>query len=121
MLLRQFAKYFSPGGHRLLCVVNCNRPGTNTPEKAVEHIRAIEAASGLAVTGLISNAHFIRQTTADTVKEGWEFTQAVEAQTGVPALAACCMESLLPALDGCGFPVFPIGMYLRDSYLDKPV
>ena len=121
MLLRQFAKYFSPGGHRLLCVVNCNRPGTNTPEKAVEHIRAIEAASGLAVTGLISNAHFIRQTTADTVKEGWEFTQAVEAQTGVPALAACCMESLLPTLDGCGFPVFPIGMYLRDSYLDKPV
>ena len=121
MLLRQFAKYFSPGDHRLLCVVNCSRPGTDTPEKAAEHIRAIEAASGLSVTGLISNAHFIYQTTADTVKEGWGFTKAVADATGVTALAACCMRSLLPALDGCGFPLFPIGMYLRSSYLDKPV
>ena len=121
MLLRQFAKYFSPGDHRLLCVVNCARPGTDTPEKAAEHIRAIEGASGLSVTGLISNAHFIRQTAADTVLSGWDFTKAVERITGVPALAACCMASLLPALSGCGFPLFPVGMYLRDSYLDKSV
>ena len=121
MLLRQFAKYFRENDHRLLCVVNCSRPGTDTPEKAAAHIRAIEAASGLAVTGLVSNAHFIRFTTADTVKEGWAFTKAVEALTGVPALAACAMEALLPDLAGCGFPLFPIGMYMRDSYLDKPV
>ena len=121
MILRQFAKYFSPGDHRLLCVVNMNRPGTDTPEKAASHIRAIEGASGLTVTGLVSNAHFIRFTTADTVREGWDFTRKVEAMTGVPALAACCMGSLLPTLSGCGFPLFPIGMYMRDSYLDKPV
>lgn len=121
MLLRQFAKYFREDDHRLLCVVNCNRPGTDTPEKAAEHIRAIEAASGLAVTGLVSNAHFIRFTTADTVKEGWAFTKQVEALSGVPALGACAMEQLLPELSACGFPVFPIGMYMRDSYLDKSV
>ena len=121
MLLRQFAKYFQGDDHRLLCVVNCNRPGTDTPEKAAKHIRAIEAASGLAVTGLISNAHFIHYTTADTVREGWAFTRQVEALTSVPALAACAMEKLLPALTNCGFPLFPIGMYMRDSYLDKQV
>ena len=60
MLLRQFAKYFPGADHRLLCVVNCNRPGTDTPEKAAGHIRAIEESSGLAVTGLVSNAHFVR-------------------------------------------------------------
>ena len=121
MILRQFAKYFSPGDHRLLCVVNCNRPGTDSPEKAAEHIRAIEAASGLAVTGLVSNAHFIYYTTADTVREGWDFTKQVEELTGIPALTACCMASLLPELNGCGIPLFPIGMFMRDSYLDKPV
>ena len=121
MILRQFAKYFSPGDHRLLCVVNPCRPGTDTPEKAAAHVRAIEDATGLTVTGLISNAHFIYCTTADTVREGWEFTKRVEALTGAPVLAGCCMRSLLPALDGCGFPVFPIGMYMRDSYLDKSV
>ena len=121
MILRQFAKYFRSGDHRLLCIVNPNRPGTDTPEKAAAHIRAIESASGLAVTGLISNAHFIHMTTADTVLEGWDFTKQVEALTAVPALGACCMRSLCPALDGCGFPVFPIGMFMRDSYLDQTV
>ena len=121
MILRQFAKYFHPGDHRLLCVVNPNRPGTDTPEKAAAHIRAIESASGLSVTGLVSNAHFIHMTTADTVLEGWDFTKQVEALTAIPALGACCMRSLCPALDGCGFPVFPIGMFMRDSYLDQTV
>ena len=121
MILRQFAKYFSPGDHRLLCVVNPNRPGTDTPEKAAAHIQSITEASGLPVTGLISNAHFIWQTTAETVREGWDFTKAVVALTGIPALGACCMRPLCPELAGCGFPVFPIGMYMRDSYLDKQV
>ena len=121
MILRQFAKYFHPGDHRLLCVVNPNRPGTDTPEKAAAHIRSIESASGLAVTALISNAHFIHMTTVDTVREGWDFTKRVEGLTGIPALGACCMRALCPALSGCGFPVFPIGMYMREAYLDKPV
>lgn len=121
MILRQFAKYFSPGDHRLLCVVNPNRPGTDTPEKAAAHVRGIEASSGLKVTGLVSNAHLIYYTTAETVMDGWAFAKEVAALTGVPALAACCMESLLPALDGCGFPLFPVGMYMRDSYLDQSV
>ena len=121
MILRQFAKYFRPGDHRLLCVVNPNRPGTDTPEKAAAHIRSIEGASGLAVTGLVSNAHLIYYTTAETVLEGWTFTKRVEAMTGIPALGACAMASLLPALEGRGVPTFPVGMYMRDSYLDKTV
>lgn len=121
MILRQFAKYFHPGDHRLLCIVNPNRPGTDTPEKAAAHIRSIESASGLAVTGLISNAHFIQLTTAETVLEGWSFTREVAALTDIPALGACCMRKLCPSLTGCGFPLFPIGMYMREAYLDKSV
>lgn len=121
MVLNQFSKYFSPGEYQLLCVVNCNRPGTDTPEKAAEHVRAIKATTGLTVTGLISNAHLIRYTTPDTVLEGWDFTKRVEALTGVPALGACCMESLVTEVSGRGFDVFPIGMFMRDSYLDKSV
>jgi len=121
MVLNQFRKYFADGEYQLLCVVNCNRPGTDTPEKAAEHIRAIEAATGLAVTGLVSNAHLIRFTEASTVLEGWQFTKQVEALSGVPALCACCMEELLPQLEGCGFDLFPIGMFMRDTYLDRQV
>lgn len=121
MVLKQFAKYFSPGDHRLLCVVNCGRPGTDTPEKAIDHIRAIQDATGLAVTGLVSNNHLIRFTTEDTVVEGWEFTQRVAEATGLPALCACCMASLASAVRARGVPVFPLGLHMRDSYLDKEV
>ena len=121
MVLNQFRKYFTPGDHRLLCVVNCNRPGTDTPEKAAEMVRAIGETTALAVTGLLSNAHLVRETTAETVLEGWRFTEETAALTGVPALCACCMEALAPSVRAAGVPVFPIGMYMRDSYLDRPV
>ena len=121
MVLNQFRKHFAKGTYQLLCVVNCNRPGTDTPEKAAAQVRAVEAATGLTVTGLISNAHLVRLTDADTVLDGWAFTKRVEALTDVPALCACCMEQLVPQLCGCGFDLFPIGMYMRDSYLDRDV
>ena len=120
MILNQFKKYFQDD-FALLCVVNCNRPGTDTPEKAVAQIRNIEAVTGLSVTGLVSNAHLIRYTTAEMVAGGWEFTKHVEEMTGVPALCACCMERLAEEAERGGIPVFPIGMYMRDSYLDQQV
>ena len=121
MILNQFKKYFQPGAYQLLCVVNPYRPGSDTVEKAAEHVRHIERTTGLPVTGLIANGHLIRQTTIDEVLYGWEFTSKVAEQTGIPALCACCMESLAPQAEGRGFDVFPIGMYMRDSYLDKQV
>ena len=121
MILNQFKKYFQPGAYQLLCVVNPYRPGSDTVEKAVEHVRHIEQTTGLPATGLIANGHLIRQTTIEEVIYGWEFTTKVAKQTGVPALCACCMESLAPQAKGRGFDVFQIGMYMRDSYLDKQV
>ena len=120
MILNQFKKYFTQP-HRLLCVVNPNRAGSDTVEKAVEHIRAVEQTTGLTVTGLVSNAHLIYETTAEDVLRGWAFTAEVAARSGVPALCACCMEKLAPEVAGHGFDVFPVGMYMRDSYLDKKV
>ena len=120
MILNQFKKYFQ-SDYRLLCMVNCNRPGTDTVEKALFHIRSIEETTGLKVTGLVSNAHFVRYTTAQDVIDGWRFTQETSEKCGIPALCACCMESLIPELASSEIELFPIGMYMRDTYLDKQV
>ena len=120
MILNQFKKYFAQP-HWLLCVVNPNRPGSDTADKAVAHIRGIEQTTGLRVTGLVSNAHLIYETTAEDVLRGWEFTSEVAAKSGIPALCACCMERLVPEVEGRGFDVFPVGMYMRESYLDRKV
>ena len=121
MILNQFKKYFRSGEYQLLCVVNPYRPGSDTVEKAVEQIRSVERATGMAVTGLVANGHLIRQTTADEVRYGWSFAQEAAARTGIGALCACCMESLVPEVEGDGFDVFPVGLYMRESYLDKDV
>lgn len=121
MILNQYKKYLTPGEYQLLFVVNKNRPGTDTPEKALEHLLAIEDITGLKVTGLISNSHLVRYSTASDVLEGWEFTRRVGELSDATLLCACCMESLLPQLARCGFDVFPVGMYMRSSYLDKQV
>lgn len=121
MILNQFKKYFQGGAYQLLCVVNPYRPGSDTVDKAVAHLRAIEQATGLRVTGLVANGHLIRCTTVEEVAYGWAFTREVSEASGVPALCACCMEPFALEAEARGIPVFPIGMYMRESYLDKPV
>lgn len=120
MILNQYKKFLQ-ADTQLLFVLNQNRPGTDTVEKALQQLRSIEDTTSLSVTGIVSNSHFIRYTTAQDVIDGWEFAQELSEKTGVPALGACCMESLVPELADCGFDIFPIGMYMRDSYLDKKV
>jgi len=120
MILNQYKKYFT-GEYQLLCVVNKNRPGSDTVEKNLEHIRSIESVTGLKVNGLISNTHLIQWTSAQDVIDGWLFTKEIESISGIEALCACCTEKLLPDLEDSGIPLFTIGMYMRDSYLDKQV
>ena len=128
-ILNQFSRHFKED-YQLLSVVNCNRPGTDTVEKAVRQIEEAQEATGLRVTGLISNAHMIRYTTAEDVINGWAFTQQVAEQTGIPALCACAMDPVADELetiknaasrDASVMEIFRIGMYMRDSYLDKQV
>lgn len=120
MILNQFSSYLAEGT-ALISVVNCNRLGTDTPQKAAEQIKNTENTTGLKVTGLISNAHLIRLTTKETVIDGMEFTREVSRITNIPVLCACCMESIACELTNADFDVFPIGMYMRESYLDKKV
>ena len=129
MILNQFSRHFG-SDYQLLSVVNCNRPGTDTPEKAVIQVREAEAVTGLKVTGLVSNAHFIRYTTAEDVLEGLDFTRKVSQLTGIPVLCACAAENVVEELSSKrelmdrlpeGIDIFRIGMYMRDTYLDKKV
>ena len=74
MILNQFRRHFSED-YRMLYVVNQNRPGTDTPEKVLFEIREIERTTNLTVTGLISNSHFIWETTEEDVLSGYAFSK----------------------------------------------
>ncbi len=119
MILRQFVRHIH--SYQLLSVVNKNRPGTSTPELAAAEIRSCEEASGLKVTGILSNSHFVLETTKEDVIEGWNYAKDVSHITGIPVLAALAKKDLVEKESFPGIDVFPMGMYMRKSYLDRKV
>ena len=56
----------------MLCVLNANRPETDTVEGMLEHLHSIEIETGLKFHGLINNTHLLRETTANESIEGLE-------------------------------------------------
>ena len=121
MILNQFRRHFSED-YRMLYVVNQNRPGTDTPEKVLFEIREIERTTNLTVTGLISNSHFIWETTEADVLSGYAFSKKVGELCSLPVLAACCSRKLAQEMKPQdGMEIFPVGMYMRQGYLDKKV
>jgi len=121
-VLAEFAADLRRREAEVLLVVNAYRPETVDVPGVLRHLRAIEATSGFAVTGLISNTHVCRETTADDVAAGYRLTCDVSAATGIPISFVCGVPAALDGLqDRLGEPVLgellPIGLYLRDAWM----
>ena len=120
LVLNQFMKYFTDGETTVLAVLNANRPETRDVSGAIEHISAIEAVTGLPVTGIVNNCHLLRETTADTVIKGHELCIKVCGATGKRLWCDCypsgiVAEEELSGLSGC---LIPLGLYMRPAWLD---
>ena len=99
-VLKQFKKYFAGEDSELLCVVNANRPETDSVEGMTEHIRSIEEETGLKIDGLINNIHLLMETTSQDTAAGYEICAQVSEYTGIPIRCNICWNehSLLLAL-----------------------
>ncbi len=84
-VLGSLADVVPVGETELLVVLNFRRPSTTSVDEAVAMVRAIEAASRLAVSGLISNTHLLGETTAEVVRRGLTLARETADRLGVPA------------------------------------
>jgi hypothetical protein len=89
---------FAGASPQVLQVVNPLRPATGTLAGCLNVRREIEAASKLAITGLIGNANLIEETTALTIGEGYRFMQALSQESGLPLVCITAAEELLGEL-----------------------
>ena len=121
IVLNQFYKYFTDDETTALAVVNANRPDTSDLEGALEHIGAIESATGLTISYLVNNCHLLRETTADTIRKGHELCRMVCDATGKELLCDCYPDGLVDpgSLTGLSGNLMPLGMYMRPTWLDK--
>jgi len=98
-VLSSLADLFAGRSYTMLQVVNSKRPFTETVEGCLKIRSEIEAASRLRVTGLVSNAHLLEETDADTVLQGLELTRAVAASAELPVAFVTANEEMQQTLE----------------------
>ena len=106
------------GNYRMIFVANAYRPLTRTPEEAMEVMREIEAACGLAFTDIINNSNLGTETTPETVLDSLEYMERLSALSGLPIFATSAQEAVAAALAEKLPNVLPL--QLQEKYFDLP-
>ena len=106
------------GNYRMVFVANCYRPLTRTAEDALEVMKEIEAACGLAFTDIINNSNLGTETTAQTVLDSLEFVEKLSKISGLPLYTHTAMAAVARELEDKLPPVFPLR--LQEKYFDLP-
>ena len=102
--------------YRMVFVANACRPLTPTAEDALEVMREIECACGLAFTCIVNNSNLGTETTPETVMESQEFIQKLCRLSGLPLWLTTAEETVAQQLE---LPnVFPL--HLQEKYFDLP-
>ena len=106
------------GNYRMIFVANAYRPLTRTPEDAMEVMREIEAACGLAFTDIINNSNLGTETTPETVLDSLEYMERLSALSGLPIFATSAQEAVAATLAEKLPNVLPL--QLQEKYFDLP-
>lgn len=101
---------------RVLCVINANRPLTDTPEKAEAYVRSIEKASGLHVDGLINNTHLCGQTELKDIINGAALCRGLSIKLGIGVVCHAVPETLAQRAVKYVSPVFPMNLYMKKPW-----
>lgn len=93
--LGRFVPYLlEENDYEMLYVVNFQRPLTTTVSDAVEVMREIEQACGLAFTGIVNNTNLGAETTLDLVKGSYQKAEELCKETGLPLFMVTAESSI---------------------------
>lgn len=84
IVLGQVREQIRENGCEVLMVVNICRPFSRNATEIIEAMRNVEMASGLAITGLVSNTNLGAATTLQHVESGAHLVRQVSEMTGLP-------------------------------------
>ena len=115
-VLARFRPKITAEDYQLIYVLNANRPEVRAPENAIAYLRAIEATTGLACTGLVNNTHLCGETTPEQIRKGAALAEEVSRRTGIPVLCHVAEERFVPELSDLREPVFPITIKMKKPW-----
>ena len=92
--------------YEMIFVANFYRPLTRTAEQALEVMREIEAAGGIAFTAIVNNSNLGEETTADDILSTASEAEKLCALSGLPLLFTSVKADLAQAFpDGAILPL----------------
>ena len=94
--------------YRMAFVANCYRPLTATAEDALEVMREIEAACGLAFTCIVNNSNLGNETTAETVSNSNQYIQKLCELSGLPLWLTAAREDIACYLPNNSEEILPL-------------
>ena len=104
--------------YRMVYVANCYRPLTRTAQDALEVMREIEAACGLAFTDIVNNSHLGSFTDVATLLDSQDFIRELSEISGLPVYMTTVRADLADAVSNHIPNVFPL--QLQEKYFDLP-
>ena len=104
--------------YRMIFVANSFRPLTRTPEEALEVMREIEAACGLAFTDIVNNANLGSETAPEHVLDAVPYMEELSRLSGLPIFVHTAEATVAKGLEGKLSPV--LSMQLQEKYFDLP-
>lgn len=123
-VLNQYRSYLVNEDTDLLCVINGNRPETDTIEGAVKHIRSIEEEIKLPITGLVCNTHMANCTSIEDLMKGLEICAGVTEETSIPVIYIMAVNEFVDEItelvkkNRIKGTVFPIKLFSRPKWLN---
>lgn len=120
-VLHQIRRFLQSPDVALLAVINANRPETRDTARALEHLAAIESELRMSVDGIVNNSHLLMETTVSDIIRGHKLCEDICRKTGKELWCDCYPAPLVSEseLTGIGEYLMPLGMYMRESWLDK--
>ena len=104
------------GNYRMVFVANCCRPLTRTPEDALEVMREIEAACGLAFTDIVNNSNLASETTPETIYGSRAYMEKLSQLSGLPIWLTTAEKQVAEKLDMENI----LPLTLQEKYFDLP-
>ena len=105
------------GDCEMLFVVNMYRPLTRDAKSTLEVMHEIEAAGGIPFTAIVNNSNLGEETTPGDVLSSVEYAHSISRETGLPVKMTSVRCELCDALAGKIENIFPLRLYVRQSWL----
>jgi RecA/RadA recombinase len=98
--LGQYNRFFKEEPYDMFFVINTNRPFTSDDADIKEYIKAIQRASRLTVTHLISNTNLSYETIEEHIIHGDRVVASLSKELNIPHAYTVCSKDLAEKMKG---------------------